>query len=157
MQNKDREQNERALFSSRNEQNFLNYLKSLQKDSLPSIMKCATRNGEARTDEDKARPFTEFFASVVTDEDYAFFEPSRRHFYGKREVDIAEAGIKTKLKKLNSIKRQGNDSVPPILLRKTVGVFSKSLKNLFNNIKRLQKLLNACKIGFVSPNFIDGD
>ena len=64
-------------------------------------MKCEATNSEARTDEDKARLFNEFFESVVTDEDYACFEPSRKHSYGKSEVAIGEARIMTELEKLD--------------------------------------------------------
>ena len=98
-------------------------------------MKSEASNGEARTDEDKAIFFNEFSASVVTDEDYALFEPSRRHLYGRSEVDTGEAGIMTELKKLDPNKSQGNDSVPPILLKKIGGCISTSFKNLFNKIK----------------------
>ena len=85
-------------------------------------MKSEASNGEARTNEDKARFFNEFSAaSVVTDEDYALFEPSRRHLYGRSEVVIGEAGIMTELKKLDPNKSRGIDSVPPILLKKIGG------------------------------------
>ena len=121
-------------------------------------MKSEASNGEARTDEDEARFFNEFSAaSVVTDEDYALFEPSRRHLYGRIEVAIGEAGKMAELKKLDPNKSQGIDSVPPILLKKIGGCISTSFKNLFNKIKRRRKFPTAWKIGIVSPIFEDGD
>ena len=75
-------------------------------------------NGEARTDEEEAGLFAEFFASVVTDEEYRCFEPSRRHLCGKNEVGIGQAGITTELKKLDLYKSLGIDSAPPIIPKK---------------------------------------
>ena len=43
--------------------------------SLPPGGKSEASKGEEKTDEDKAIIFNEFFVSVVTDEDYAFFQP----------------------------------------------------------------------------------
>ena len=123
MQDIDREQYEKALFASRNEQKVFKYLKSFQRDSLPPVMRSEASNFEARTAENKARLFNEFFASVVTDEDYAYFEPSRRQLYGKGKVYMAEAGTRTELKKLDPIKSRGNDPVPPILLKKIGGCY----------------------------------
>ena len=121
MQDLDREQYEKALFASRYKQKIFKDLKSLRGDSLPPVTKSEASNGEVRTDEDEARLFNEFFASVVTDEYYAFFEPSQKGLYGMGEVDNGKAGMMTELKKLDPNKSRGNDSVPPILLKKNRG------------------------------------
>ena len=43
------------------------------------------------------------------------------------------------------------------ITKKNGGVISTSLKNLFNNSKRLRKFPTAQKIGIVSPTFKEGD
>ena len=84
-------------------------------------MKPEASNSKARTDEDTVGVIYKFFVSVVTNEDYALFEPSRRSLYGKSEVVMGEAGIMTELKKLDTNESQINNSVPPILLKKAGG------------------------------------
>ena len=95
MQNVDREQYEKTLPASWNRQKNLKYIKSLQRNSLPPVVEFEASNVEARTHQDEARLVNESFASVVTDENYPFIEPSRENLYGKSEGNIGEIGLLT--------------------------------------------------------------
>ena len=110
----------------------------LQRDSLSPLLNFEASNGRVRTDDDKDRLCNKFFASVVTDKDYAFSEPSRIHLYRKREV-----GIVTELKKLDPNESRRNDSVLLILLKKIGNAISISPKDLFNKIKPPRKFPTA--------------
>ena len=114
-------------------------------------MKSEDTNGEARSAEKKATLVKEFLALVVTDEEYAFLEPSPRHLYTNSEDDFGEARIMTKLQKLHPNKSRRNDSALPIKLKKIGGVISTSLKNNFNNIKRPRKFSTDLKRGIAFP------
>ena len=114
-------------------------------------------NCEARSDEEKAKLFNSSFASVVTDDDYEYFEPPSGHRFGSIQLESSEAEIGAKLERLHPNKSRGNDEIPPIFLKKTFNVVVSSLKNLFANIKRLRKFPSEWKIGIVSPIFKDND
>ena len=149
-----RDQYEKALIACKNRQKLYKYIKCLQ--SLPPVMKSEARHGKARIDENTARVIYKFFVSVVTDEDYALFEPSRSYLYGKNEVDMGEAGMMTELKKLDTNESQRNDSLPPILLKKSRVVFRHLSRNSSTILKDC-KGSNSLEKSIVSPIFKDGD
>ena len=93
----------------------------------------------------------------MTDEGYEYFKPSEQHNFGENDISITEDLIKTELMLLNISKSRGQDSIPPILLKRCGGSLATSLENLFSNIKRLSKIPSAWKTGIVSPNYKDSD
>ena len=132
-------------------------MKSLKKDSLPPVIKSESLKREASTDVEKANLFNNYFATVVTDDDYEYFEPSEQHNFGENDIIITEDLIKAELKSLNISKSRGYDSIRPIFFKKCGGSIATSLRNLFSNIKRLRKFPSAWKTGIVSPIYKDGD
>ena len=156
LQTSDRVDCEQKAFASRLKGRNFKYFKSLKKDSLPLVIKSESLKKEATTDLEKANLFTNYFAMVVTDDDYEYFQPSEQHIYGENDIKITEDLIKTELRSLNTSKIRGHDSIPPILFKKCGGAIATSLQNLFNNIKRLRKFPSAWKTGIVSPIYKDG-
>ena len=132
-------------------------MKSLKKDSLPPVIKSERLKGEASTDLEKANLFNNYFATVVTDGEYEYFEPSEQQNFGENDIIISEDLLKAELKSLNISKSTGHDSIPPILFKKCRGSIATSLRNLFSNIKRLRKIPSAGKTRIVSPIYKDGD
>ena len=157
LQINDRVEYEQKLFASRHKGRIYKYLKSLKKDSLPPVIKSENLKREASTDLEKANLFNNYFATVVTDDGYEYFEPSEQHNFGENDILITEDLIKTELKSLNISKSRGQDSIPPLLFKRCGGSIAMSLKNLFCNIKRLRKFPSAWKTGIVSPIYKDGD
>ena len=60
MQDKIRKQYEKELFESRKKRKEFKYLRSVQRDTLQPVMESEASNGEAVTDEHKARIYNEF-------------------------------------------------------------------------------------------------
>ena len=157
LQTNDRVDYEQRLFASRHKGRIFKYLKSLKKDSLPPVINSESLKREPSTDLEKANLLNNYFATVVTDDDYEYFEPSEQHKFGGNDIIITEDLIKAELKSLNISKSRGHDSIPPILFKKFGGSIATSLRNLFSNIKRLRKFPSAWKTGIVSPIYKDGD
>ena len=157
LQTNDRVEYEQKVFASRLKGRIFNYYKSLKRDSLPPVIKSESLKKEATTDLEKANLFNTYFATVVTDDDYEYFQPSEQHIYGENDINITENLIKTELRSLNISNIRGHDSIPPLLFKKCGGSIATSHRNLFNNIKRLRKFPSAWKTGFVSPIYKDGD
>ena len=143
---------EQKVFASRLKGRSFKYFKSLKRDSLPPVIKSESLKKEATTDLEKANLFNNYFATVVTDDDYEYFQPSEQHIYGENDIKITEDFIKTELRSLNISKIRGHDSIPPILLKKCGETIATSLR-----IKRLRKFPSAWKTGIVSPIYKDGD
>ena len=135
---------------------FSDISKNLTKDSLPPVIKSESLKREASTDLEKANLFNNYFATVVTDDDCEYFEPSEQHNFGEKDIITTEDLIKAELKSLDISKSRGHDSIPPILFKKRGGSIATSLRNLFSNIKRLRKFPSAWKTGIVSPIYKDG-
>ena len=57
------------------------YTKSLKKDNLPPAMKSESLMIEAISDHDKAELFNDNFATVVTDNEYEYFELLANHSF----------------------------------------------------------------------------
>ena len=132
-------------------------MKSLKKDSLPPVKKSESLKREASTDLEKANLFNNYIATVVTDDDYEYFEPNEQHNFGEKDIIKTEDLIKAELKSPNISKSRGHGSIPPILFKKCGGSIATSLRNLFSNIKRLRKVPSAWKTGIVSPIYKYGD
>ena len=126
-------------------------------NNLPPVKKSESLKKEASTDLEKANLFNTYFATVVTDDDYEYFEPSEQHNFEENDIIITEDLIKAELKSLNISKSRGHDSIPRILLKKCGGSIATSLRNLFSNINRLNKISSAWKTGIVSLIYNDGD
>ena len=69
LQTNDRVDYEQTLFASRHKGRIFKYLKSLEKDSLPPVIKSESLKREVSTDLEKANLFNNYFATVVTDDD----------------------------------------------------------------------------------------
>ena len=132
-------------------------MKSLKKDSPPPVIKPESLKREARAHLEKANLLNNYFATVVTDDDYEFFEPSKQRNFGENDIILTEDLLKAELKSLKISKSRGHDSIPPILVKECGGSIVTSLRNCFSNIKRLRKLPSAWKTGIVSPIYKDGD
>ena len=157
LQRNDRVDYEQNVFASRLKGRIFKYSKSLKRDSLSPVIKSESLKKKATTDLEKANLFNNYFATVVTDDDCEYFQPSEQHIYGENDIKITEDLIKTELRSLNISKIRGHDSIPPILFKKCRGTIAMSFRNLFNNIKRLRKFPSAWKTGIVSPIYKDGD
>ena len=157
LQTNDRVDYEQKLFASRHKRRIFKNLKSLKKDSLPPVIKSDSLKGDASTDLEKANLFKIYFATVVTDDDSEYFEPSEQYYFGENDIIITEDLIKAELKSLNISKSRGHDSIPPVLLKKCGGSIATSHRNLFSIIKRFRKIPSACKTGIVSPIYKDSD
>ena len=94
LQTSDRVDYEQKAFASRLKGRNFKYFKSLKKDSLPPVIKSESLKKEATTDLEKANHFTNYFATVVTDDDYEYFQPSEQHIYGENDIKITEDLIK---------------------------------------------------------------
>ena len=127
------------------------------KDSLPPVKKLESLKREASTDLEKANLFNNYFATVVTDDNYEYFEPIEQHDFGQNDIIITEDFLKAELKSLNISKSRGHDSIRPILFKKCGGSIATSFRNLFSNIKRLRKIPSAWKTGIVSSIYKDGE
>ena len=121
LQTNDRVDYEQRLFASRHKGRIFKYLKSLKKDSLPPVIKSESFKREASTDLKNANLFNNYFATILTDDDYEYFEPSEQHSFGENDILIRENIIKPELKSLNISKSRGHDSIPPILFKKCGG------------------------------------
>ena len=108
----------KGFFSSRHKGRTFKFLKSLKKDNLPPFINSESLRREASTDLEKANLFNEYFAKVVTDDDYEYFEPSEQHNFGENDIIKTEKSIKAELKSLNISKSRGHDSIPPILFKR---------------------------------------
>ena len=117
MQTNDRVDYEQRRFASRHKGQIFKFLKSLKKDNLPPVIKSESLKTQASTDLEKANLFNNYFATVVTDDDYEYFEPSEQHNFGENDIIITEDFIKAELKSLNISKSRGRDSIPPILFK----------------------------------------
>ena len=90
LQIKDRVEHEQKLFASRHKGRIYKYLKSLKKDSLTPVIKSVNLKREASTDLEKANLLNNYFATVVTDDGYEYFEPSKQHNFGENDISITE-------------------------------------------------------------------
>ena len=109
---------EQKFFASRHNGQTYNYLKCLKTHSLAAVIKSENLRKEATTDLEKANLFINYFAAVVTDDGYEYFEPSEQHNFGENDISITEDLIKTELKSLNISKSRGQFSIPPILFKR---------------------------------------
>ena len=73
---------EQRPFASRHKVRSFKILKTLKKDSLARVIKSESFKREAGTDLEKANLFNNYFATVVTDDDYENFESSEQHNFG---------------------------------------------------------------------------
>ena len=121
LQTNDRVDYEQKVFASRLKGRIFKYFKNLKRDSLPPVMKSESLKKEATTDLERANLFNNYFATVVTDDDYEYFQPSEQHVYRKNDIRITEDLIKTELRSLDISKIRGHDSIPPILFKKCGG------------------------------------
>ena len=96
-------------------------MKSLKRDNLPPMIQSEATNCEARSDEEKAKLFNSYFASVVTDDDYEYFEPPSVHRFGNIQLEPSETEIRAELERLNSFRkrliRPDTESAEPKRLR----------------------------------------
>ena len=106
-------------------------------------------------DFDRAELVNKYFTSIVTDDDYITFEPSRSQVLGN-EIEISELLIDENLKTLRVSKSRGANIIPPILLIRCSHSIPKPLILIFQNIKRLAKFQKLWKHGFVSPIYKEG-
>ena len=83
LQTKDRVDYEQRLFASIKKRQIFKYWKSLKKDSLPPVIKFESLKRKASTDLEKANLFNNYFATVLTDDDYEYLEPSEQHDLAK--------------------------------------------------------------------------
>ena len=113
---------EQKLFAIRHKGQVFKYLKSLKKDSLPPVIKSESLKREASTDLKKANLFKNYFATVLIDDDYEYFEPREQHNFGENDIIITEDLIKAELKSLNiskipyhpyCLKNAGDQSLRP--------------------------------------------
>ena len=109
---------EQRLSASRQKGRIFKYLKSLKKDSLPPVIKIESLRREASTDLEKANHSKNYFATVVSDDDYEYFQPSEQHKFGENDIKITEELIKAELKPPNNSKSRGHYSKPPNLFKK---------------------------------------
>ena len=121
LQINDRVEYEQKRFASRHKGRIYKYLKSLKKDSLPPVIKSENLKREASTDLEEANLFNNYFATVVTDDGYEYFEPSEQHDFEENDISITEDIIKTQFKLFNISKSRGQDSIPPILFKRCGG------------------------------------
>ena len=151
MQSADRAEYEDNLFASRYKSKTFKYLKSFQKDPIPPKIEWPEMKVSAVEDFERAELFNKYFTSIVTDNDYKTFEPSRSQVFGNEENEISELLIKENLETLGVSKSRGADNIPPILFIKCSHSIAKSLSLLFQNIERLAKFPKLWKHGIVSP------
>ena len=90
LQTNDRVDYEKKFFASRHKGRIFKDLRSLKKDSLPPVLKSESLSREASTDLEKANLFNNYFATVVTDDDYENFERSEQHNSGENDIIITE-------------------------------------------------------------------
>ena len=121
LQINDRVEYEQKHFARRHKVRIYKYLKSLKKDSLPPVIKSENLKREASTDLEKAILFNNYFATVVTDDGYEYFEPSEQHKFGENDISITEDLIKTELKSPNISKSRDQDLFLPILYKRCGG------------------------------------
>ena len=96
---------------------YIKYLKNLKKDSLPPVIKSESLKREASTDLKKSNLFKNYFASVVTDDDYEYFEPSEQHNFEENDITLTEIIIEAELKSLNISKAEVTIRYHPYCLR----------------------------------------
>ena len=127
LQTNDRVGYEQRLFASRYKGRFLKFLKSLKKNSLTPVMKSESLKRDASTDLEKANLFNNYFATVVTDDDYENIEPSQPHNFRENDIIITEDLKKAELKSRKISKSRGHDLIQPIFFKKCGGSIATSL------------------------------
>ena len=137
LQERDLQENE-ELILSRNRSRIFKYLKSFQKEKFPPKIVHIEWNSVAQNSKEKAELFNTYFSSVVTDESYEQIDAPPLLEAGGQKINFTEKEITKEMEMLVVTKSRGADGIPPILLKKTAKTGSKSIKNLFNNIGRLQ-------------------
>ena len=119
MQETDRLNYEKQLFSTRRNQKIFKYLKSLQKENYPPRLTNSKTGMKASTDSEKANLFNVYFSNIVTDVHYKFFVPWPLQTYGNKALLIDRNSICLSLQSINIPKSKGPDQLPPILFKRT--------------------------------------
>ena len=155
LQERERQEYEEELISSRNRSRIFKYLKSFQKEKCPPKIVHLDWNSVAQNHKEKAELFNTYFSLVVTDESYEQIDAPPLLEAGGQKINFTEKEIANELEMLVVTKSRVSDGIPPILLKKTAKTVSKSIKSLFNNIGRLHSVSGSWKHGLVSPIFKD--
>ena len=157
LQERDRQEYEEELISSRNRSRIFKYLKSFQNEKFSPEIVHLDWNSVAQSSKERAELFNTYFSSVVTDEKYEKIDAPPLLEAGGQKIKFTEKEINKKLEMLVVTKSRGADGIPPILFKKTAKTVPKSIKSLFNNIGRLHSVPGSWKHGFVLPIFKDGN
>ena len=157
LQERDRQEYEEELISSRNRSRIFKFLKSFQKEKFPPKIVHLDWNSVAENSKEKAELFNTYFSSVVTDESYDQIDAPPLLEAGGQRINFTEKEITKELEMLFVTESRGADGIPPILLKKTAKTVSKSIKSLFNYIGRLHSVPGSWKHGLVSTIFKDGN
>ena len=136
-QTNDRIVYEENLSKGRNQKAIFKYLKSLKRDKFPPTI--CYKSFVAKSDSEKAIFLNCFFSTIVQDPNYVSFHPSEYTIFGNIKVSFGIEDIRNELDQLKVNKSRGADELPPVLLKSTSPVLSKSLFAVFQNIKRLKK------------------
>ena len=145
-----------------NPKKFWNYIKSKSKNSsCVGDMKYKNKNGDeyiAKSNEDKANAFCDYFSSVFTEEDDNSFEnlSYKDNLNEMTDICFNVDDIKIKLKNLNVNKSQGPDNIHPKILKEANEVLALPLHILFETSFRLKQLPQDWKSANISAIFKKG-
>ena len=141
-----KEQSEIAKSCKKNPKKFWNYIKSRTKNysNIGDIKYKNTKEEVhvAKTNEEKAEAFCDYFSSVFTQENEDEFENLQQKNPITEMTDICFniEDIKQKLKNLNVNKSAGPDNIHPRILKEACDVLALPLKIIFENSFKQNKL-----------------
>ena len=156
------EQLEIAKSCKNNPKKFWNYVKSKTKNqSCIGDIKFKNENDEvsvAKTDEDKADAFCNYFSSVFTRENKDVIENLNLNVQDTFMSDIVfdVENIKTKLKNLNVNKSSGPDNIHSKILNESSEILALPLKIIFESSFKLKQLPSDWKSANISAIFKKG-
>ena len=116
LQERDQEEYEEELISSRNRSRIFKYLKNFQKEKFPPKIVHLFWNSVAQNSKEKAELFRTYFPSVFTDENYEQIDAAPLLEAGGQKIKFTEKAITKELEMLVVTKSRGTDVIPPILL-----------------------------------------
>ena len=123
LQERDRQEYEEELISSRNRSRIFKYLKSFQKEKFPPKIVHLDWNSVGQNSKEKAELFNTYFSSVVTDESYEQIDAPPLLEAAGQKINFTEKEITKELEMLVVTKSRGADGIPPILLKRTANTF----------------------------------
>ena len=140
-----------------NSKSFWNYVKSKAKSKagFPDILR--NDGTTAKTDEEKADTFNNFFGSVFTKEDLTTSPSvSKKSEYELRDIEFKAQEIEDLLSKLNIDKSPGPDGINSRILKETSKEVSIPLQMIFTKLMEDETLPDSWKEATVVPLFKKG-